>query len=214
MPDLSNFLGASVAGYSLDKVLSALATLLVCLIAVKLIMKLLTRLLSRMQKLGDRLQGLLLTAVKVILYVLTLIITAEALGFNTAIAQMMVFVNEVYKNGSCPKAYAEGFIKMLSCITPHVGEEIWQLLGHDDTIAYESWPTYSEEKCRDSEVNIAVQVNGKMRGTVLMAADLSNEEVVANAVADEKIAKFLQKQGGQIVKTIVVKNKLVNLIVK
>ena len=138
----------------------------------------------------------------------------EALGFNTAIAQMMVFVNEVYKNGSCPKAYAEGFIKMLSCITPHVGEEIWQLLGHDDTIAYESWPTYSEEKCRDSEVNIAVQVNGKMRGTVLMAADLSNEEVVANAVADEKIAKFLQKQGGQIVKTIVVKNKLVNLIVK
>ena len=84
MPDLSNFLGASVAGYSLDKVLSALATLLVCLIAVKLIMKLLTRLLSRMQKLGDRLQGLLLTAVKVILYVLTLIITAEALGFNTS----------------------------------------------------------------------------------------------------------------------------------
>ena len=138
----------------------------------------------------------------------------EALGFNTAIAQMMVFVNEVYKNGSCPKAYAEGFIKMLSCITPHVGEEIWQLLGHDDTIAYESWPTYSEEKCKDAEVNIAVQVNGKMRGTVLMDADLSNEEVVANAVADEKIAKFLQKQGGQIVKTIVVKNKLVNLIVK
>ena len=65
-----------------------------------------------------------------------------------------------------------------------------------------------------AEVNIAVQVNGKMRGTVLMDADLSNEEVVANAVADEKIAKFLQKQGGQIVKTIVVKNKLVNLIVK
>ena len=86
----------------------------------------------------------------------------EALGFNTAIAQMMVFVNEVYKNGSCPKAYAEGFIKMLSCITPHVGEEIWQLLGHDDTIAYESWPTYSEEKCKDAEVNIAVQVNGKI----------------------------------------------------
>ena len=127
---------------------------------------------------------------------------------------MMVFVNEVYKNGTCPREYAEGFIKMLSCITPHVGEEIWQLLGHDDTIAYESWPTYSEEKCRDAEVNIAVQVNGKMRGTVLMAADLSNEEVVANAVSDEKIAKFLQKQGGQIVKTIVVKNKLVNLIVK
>ena len=138
----------------------------------------------------------------------------EALGFNTAIAQMMVFVNEVYKNGTCPRAYAEGFIKMMSCITPHVGEEMWQILGHGDTIAYESWPTYDEEKCRDTEVNIAVQVNGKMRGTVLMAADLCNEEVVANAVADEKIARFLEKQGGKIVKTIVVKNKLVNLIVK
>ena len=138
----------------------------------------------------------------------------EALAFNTAIAQMMVFVNEVYKVGTCPRAYAEGFIKMISCITPHVGEEIWQILGHTDTIAYESWPTYSEEKCKDSEVNIAVQVNGKMRGTVRMEADLDNESVVANAMADEKIAKFLQKQGGSLVKTIVVKNKLVNLIVK
>ncbi len=138
----------------------------------------------------------------------------EALAFNTAIAQMMVFVNEVYKNGTCPRAYAEGFIKMLSCITPHVGEEIWQILGHEDTIAYESWPTYDEEKCKDNELNIAVQVNGKMRGTVLMDADLPDEQVVANAVADEKIARFLEKQGGSIVKTIVVKNKLVNLIVK
>ncbi len=138
----------------------------------------------------------------------------EQLGFNTAIAQMMVFVNEVYKAGSCPRAYAEGFIKMMSCITPHVGEEMWQLLGHDTTIAYEPWPTYDEEKCKDNEVTIAVQVNGKMRGTVLMAADLDNDTVVQNVLANEKIAAFLQKNGGNIVKTIVVKNKLVNLIVK
>ncbi len=138
----------------------------------------------------------------------------ETLGFNTAIAQMMVFVNEVYKNGTCPREYAEGFVKMISCIIPHVGEEMWQILGHDNTIAYESWPTYSEEKCKDSEVTIAVQVNGKMRGTVQMAADLDNEAVIAGVLADEKIAKFLQKQGGSVVKTIVVKNKLVNLIVK
>ena len=138
----------------------------------------------------------------------------EALAFNTAIAQMMVFVNEVYKNGTCPREYAEGFIKMISCIIPHVGEEIWQILGHDQTIAYESWPTYSEEKCRDSEINVAVQVNGKMRGTVLMDADLPDDQVVANVVADEKIAKFLAKNGGSIAKTIVIKNKLVNLIVK
>ena len=138
----------------------------------------------------------------------------EVLAFNTAIAQMMVFVNEVYKNGSCPKEYAEGFIKMISCIIPHVGEEIWQILGHDSTIAYESWPVYSEEKCKDTEITIAVQVNGKMRGTVVMDADLDNDTVLANVLADEKISKFLEKQDGSIFKTIVVKNKLVNLIVK
>ena len=103
---------------------------------------------------------------------------------------------------------------MISCIIPHVGEELWQLLGHDNTIAYEKWPEYSEEKCKDSEVTIAVQVNGKMRGTVDMDADLDNETVVANVLADEKIARFLEKNGGNIIKTIVVKNKLVNLIVK
>ena len=138
----------------------------------------------------------------------------ETLGFNTAIAQMMVFVNEVYKVGKCPREYAEGFIKMISCIIPHVGEEIWQVLGHDNTIAYEPWPTYSEEKCKDAEVTIAVQVNGKMRGTVVMDADLDNDAVVANVLANEKIAAFLAKTPGEIRKTIVVKNKLVNLIVK
>ena len=136
------------------------------------------------------------------------------LGFNTAIAQMMVFVNEVYKNGTCPRAYAEGFIKMISCITPHVGEEIWEVLGHDNTIAFEPWPAYDEDKCKDAEVTMAVQVNGKMRGTVVMDADLDNDAVIANVLADEKIAKFMEKNGGSIVKTIVVKNKLVNLIVK
>ena len=127
---------------------------------------------------------------------------------------MMVFINDVYKNGTCPREYAEGFIKMISCIIPHVGEEIWQVLGHDNTIAYEPWPTYSEDKCKDAEVTIAVQVNGKMRGTVMMEADLDNDAVVANVLANEKIAAFLAKQGGEIRKTIVVKNKLVNLIVK
>ena len=103
---------------------------------------------------------------------------------------------------------------MLSCITPHVGEEVWQAMGHGNTIAYEPWPTYSEEKCKDSEVTMAVQVNGKMRGTVVMDADLENDAVIANVLANEKIAAFLAKQTGEIRKTIVVKNKLVNLIVK
>ena len=103
---------------------------------------------------------------------------------------------------------------MISCIIPHVGEEIWQLMGHEDTIAFESWPSFDEAKCKDQEVTMAVQVNGKMRGTVLMDADLDNDTVVAKVLADEKIAKFLEKIGGSLVKTIVVKNKLVNLIVK
>ena len=138
----------------------------------------------------------------------------EQLGFNTAIAQMMVFVNDVYKAGTCPREYAEGFIKMISCIIPHAGEEIWQIMGHDNTIAYEAWPTWDEAKCKDSEVTVAVQVNGKMRGTVMMDADLDNDTVVQNVLANEKIAAFLAKQTGEIRKTIVVKNKLVNLIVK
>ncbi len=138
----------------------------------------------------------------------------ETLGFNTAIAQMMIFVNDVYKNGTCPREYAEGFIKMISCIIPHAGEELWQLLGHDTTIAYEPWPVYDEAKCKDAEVTIAVQVNGKMRGTVVMDADLDNDAVIANVLANEKIDNFLKKNGGEIRKTIVVKNKLVNLIVK
>ena len=95
-----------------------------------------------------------------------------------------------------------------------MGEELWQILGHDNTIAYEPWPVYDEAKCKDTEVTIAVQVNGKMRGTVMMDADLDNDTVIANVLANEKIAAFLAKQTGEIRKTIVVKNKLVNLIVK
>ena len=103
---------------------------------------------------------------------------------------------------------------MISCIISHVGEEVWQALGHNETIAYESWPTYDEAKCKDTQVTIAVQVNGKMRGTVEMEADLDNDTVVANVLSDQKIKTFLEKNGGNIIKTIVVKNKLVNLIVK
>ena len=103
---------------------------------------------------------------------------------------------------------------MISCIVPHVGEELWQLMGHENTIAYESWPGYDENKCKDTEVTFAVQVNGKMRGTVVMDADLDNDTVVQNVLTNEKIAAFLAKTPGEIRKTIVVKNKLVNLIVK
>ena len=136
----------------------------------------------------------------------------EVLGFNTAIAQMMVFVNELYKVGTCPREYAEGFIKMISCITPHVGEEIWQLMGHEDTIAFESWPIYDEAKCVEDTVEIALQVNGKIRNRIEVAADITAADAIAAAKADERVAPVLT--GMQVIKELYVPGKLVNLVVK
>ena len=136
----------------------------------------------------------------------------EQLGFNTAIAQMMVFVNELYKVGTCPREYAEGFVKMLSCIAPHVGEEIWQSMGHDNTIAYESWPAYDEAKCVENTVEIALQVNGKIRNRIEVAADITAADAIAAAKADERVAPVLE--GMQIIKELYVPGKLVNLVVK
>ena len=136
----------------------------------------------------------------------------ETLGFNTAIAQMMVFVNECYKVGTCPREFAEGFIKMISCIIPHAGEEMWQLLGHDTTIAFESWPAYDEAKCAEQEFEIVLQVNGKIRNRISVPADISAADALALAKADERVAPMLE--GMQIVKELYVPGKLVNIVVK
>ena len=136
----------------------------------------------------------------------------ETLGFNTAIAQMMVFVNECYKVGTCPREFAEGFVKMISCIAPHVGEEMWQELGHDNTIAYESWPAYDEAKCAEQSFEIVLQVNGKIRNRVSVAADITAADALALAKADERVAPMLE--GMQIVKELYVPGKLVNIVVK
>ena len=136
----------------------------------------------------------------------------ETLAFNTAIAQMMIFVNAVYKNGSCPKEYAEGLIKMLSCIAPHIGEEIWSIMGHDNTIAYEKWPVYDEAQLVEDTVEIVVQVNGKIKTKLNIAKDEDKESVLAKAKADENVAKVIE--GKNVVKEIVVPNKLVNIVVK
>ena len=133
----------------------------------------------------------------------------EVLGFNTAISQMMIFVNEVYKVGKCPKAYAEGLIKMFSCICPHVGEEMWKQLGHEDTIAYENWPTYDESKMVEDTVEIAVQVNGKTK--CLMVISKSEDKDSAIAKAKEALG---DKLTGNIVKEIYVPGRIVNIVVK
>jgi leucyl-tRNA synthetase len=136
----------------------------------------------------------------------------EKLGFNTAISQMMIFVNAVYKEGKCSREYAEGLIKMLSCICPHIGEEMWSILGHDTTIAYEPWPVFDESKTADEEVEVVVQVNGKVRGKISIPVDLSKEEAIAIAKADERISAAID--GKTIVKEIAVPNKIVNIVVK
>ena len=122
---------------------------------------------------------------------------------------MMIFVNEVYKVGKCPREYAEGLIKMLSCVCPHVGEEIWQKMGHDNTIAYEAWPTYDEAKTVDNTVEIAVQINGKTKGTLAIAKDEAKDVVLAKA--KEVIA---DKLTGNIVKEIYVPGRIVNIVMK
>lgn len=136
----------------------------------------------------------------------------EKLAFNTAISQMMIFVNAVYKEGSCPKEYAEGFIKMLSCITPHIGEEIWNRLGHADTIAYEKWPTFDETALKEDSIEIGVQVNGKVKGVVTLALNEDKDSALAKAKAADGVAGFIA--GKTVVKEIYVPGKIVNIVVK
>ncbi len=136
----------------------------------------------------------------------------ESLAFNTAISQMMIFVNAVYKNGSCPKEYAEGFIKMLSCVSPHIGEEIWNILGHNDTIAYEKWPTYDPQQLVEDNIEIVVQINGKIKAKLTIAVDSDKDSVLSKAKAESAVSSLLD--GKTIVKEIYVPNKLVNIVVK
>ena len=134
----------------------------------------------------------------------------EALKFNTAISQMMVFTNELYKSEKLYIPYLEGFIKTLACIAPHLGEEIWEMLGHKDLIDFEPWPTYDESKIVLNLINVAISVNGKLRATVEVKPDLSDEEMTRLALEQEAIKRHTD--GKTIKKVIVVKNKIVNIV--
>ena len=135
----------------------------------------------------------------------------EKMAFNTAISQMMIFINEAYKAKTLPREYALGFIKMLSPICPHVCEEMWSLYGNNDTIAYEPWPTYDEAKTIDLEIEMAVQVNGKLRATLKIEKDADQEVVKAKALELPNV--IANTQGKQIRKIIVVPNRIVNIVV-
>lgn len=135
----------------------------------------------------------------------------ENLHFNVAISQLMVFVNEAYKQEVLPREYMEGFVKLLSPVTPHIGEELWEKLGHNDTIAYEPWPTYDESKLVEDEVEIVIQVNGKIRAKQVISAQATKEEMEKIALEHETIRSHIE--GKTVRKVIVVPGKLVNIVV-
>ena len=134
------------------------------------------------------------------------------LNFNTAISQMMIFINEISKLPEIPKAMWSDFVKVLSPYAPHLGEELWQKLGNNNTIAYESWPVFSEDFAKDDSKTIVVMVNGKKRDTFEAPVDTDQETLKKMAFDREAVKKFTD--GHEIVKTIVVPNKIVTIVVK
>ena len=134
----------------------------------------------------------------------------DNLHFNTAISQMMVFINEGYKAKGLPKDYVEGFVKLLSPIAPHICEELWNRLGHSETITYEPWPEYDEAKLVEDEVEIVLQVMGKVRAKMSVAKDIDKEELEKQALENEKIQEWIE--GKTVRKVIVVPGKLVNIV--
>ncbi|MBC1291967.1 leucine--tRNA ligase [Listeria booriae] len=134
----------------------------------------------------------------------------ENLRFNTGISQLMIFINDSYKATTVPKAYAEGFVQLLSAIAPHLAEELWHRLGHTETITYEAWPTFDESKLVEDEVEIVLQVNGKVRAKVTVAKDLSREALEELARDNDKIKEEIT--GKTVRKVIAVPGKLVNIV--
>ena len=136
----------------------------------------------------------------------------ERLHFNTAISQLMVFVNEAYKVDDLPLEYMQGLVKMISPIMPHIAEELWTKLGGEGTITYEAWPTYDEAKLVEANVEMIVQVNGKVRAKLTMPKDADQDAVKEEALKNEHVQKFTADK--DIKKVIVIPNKIINIVVK
>lgn len=135
----------------------------------------------------------------------------EALSFNTAISQLMIFINAAYKEDALPLDYMRGFVKLLAPIAPHVGEELWhKLTGSEDSISYETWPTYDESKLVEDTVEVVFQINGKVRGKQTASRTISKDDLEALALSDDNIKAHLE--GKTVRKVIVVPGKLVNIV--
>ena len=135
----------------------------------------------------------------------------ESLNLNTAISQMMIFINECYKADTLYKPYMEGFVQMFACYAPHLGEELWQFLGHENTLTFEAWPTYDESKLVKNQVEMVVQVNGKVRGKFMANIDEDKKVVEEMALALPSVKA--QMVGKTVRKLIVVPNRIVNIVV-
>jgi leucyl-tRNA synthetase len=135
----------------------------------------------------------------------------ESFSFNTAISQMMIFTNHLAKQERRPVEVIEKFILVLAPFSPHMAEELWHRLGHKDTLAYEPWPAFDAELCREKQIELAVQVNGKIREKITVDADASEEQIKAAALGSERVAAELA--GRQPKKVIVIKARLVNIVV-
>ncbi|KYG26648.1 leucine--tRNA ligase [Alkalihalobacillus trypoxylicola] len=135
----------------------------------------------------------------------------EGLRFNVAISQLMVFTNEAYKQDKLPKEIIEGFVKLLAPIVPHLAEELWHKLGHEDSISYVSWPHYDEKWLVENEVEVVVQLNGKVKAKLVIPADANREQMQELALADEKVQDALD--GKSVKKIIAVPGKLINIVV-
>ncbi|MFL2100195.1 leucine--tRNA ligase [Desemzia sp. FAM 23989] len=135
----------------------------------------------------------------------------DALRFNTAISQLMVFVNEAYKAEALPVEYIKGLIQLLAPIAPHLGEELWQKVTQSqEGISYAAWPTYDEKYLQKDEVEVVFQVNGKLRSKVQVSKEISKDDMEKLAMADEKVQQYIE--GKNIRKVIVVPGKLVNIV--
>ena len=136
----------------------------------------------------------------------------EAMQFNTAISQMMIFINEAIKEDVIPKEYAEGFVKLLNPVAPHITEEIWEKLGHNKTISYEAWPTFDESKTVEDTIELPIQINGKLRANVEINKDEEEKVVKEKVHSNERIQEFIA--GKEIVKEIYVPNRIYNIVIK
>ncbi|EME7220411.1 leucine-tRNA ligase [Enterococcus sp. 3G1_DIV0629] len=134
----------------------------------------------------------------------------ENLHFNTAISQLMVFINEAYKVDALPYEYIEGFVQLLAPIAPHMGEELWSILGNEGGISYAPWPTYDEAALVEDEVEVVFQVNGKVRAKSNVPRDLGKDELEKVALANETVQEYIE--GKTVRKIIAVPNKLVNIV--